>query len=49
LLINISPELKKRMQGKSCFNFNTPESIPLQELEALTQAGFQAYKNEAYL
>ena len=27
LLKNISPELKKRMQGKSCFNFRKADSV----------------------
>jgi len=32
----ISPELRKRMQGKSCFNFTRIDEPLLQELEALT-------------
>ena len=35
----LSPELKKRMQGKSCFNFKTaPDRTTLEELERLTAA-----------
>ena len=49
LLKDISSELEKRMQGKSCFNFKSPENILSQELETLTRACFQAYKNENYL
>jgi hypothetical protein len=43
LLENISPELKKRMQGKSCFNFTTIDKAQLKELDALTKAGFTAF------
>ena len=36
----ISPVLKKRMQGKTCFNFKgSPEPQLLQELESLTVGG----------
>lgn len=37
LLDAISPELKKRMQGKSCFNFKKVEDIPVEELTALVE------------
>lgn len=46
LLINISPGLKKRMQGKSCFNFKKIETSELKELEILTSQGFKAFKKE---
>lgn len=46
LLKNISPELRKRMQGKSCFNFKNITASELNELEILTSQGFQAFKNE---
>jgi hypothetical protein len=36
LLGNISPELKQRMQGKSCFNFKTIDERLLTELAELT-------------
>jgi hypothetical protein len=42
LLSEISDELKKRMQGKSCFNFKTVEQIPLDELEVLTKKAFES-------
>ena len=38
LLSGISPELSKRMQGKSCFNFKSPDQIPSVELSALVKA-----------
>lgn len=42
LLDQISPELRKRMQGKSCFNFNRVDQIPRAELEALVKQAFQS-------
>lgn len=36
LLDGISPALRKRMQGKSCFNFSAPDSALFDELDALT-------------
>ena len=44
LLQGISPELKARMQGKSCFNFKTIEVSQVKELAWLTQAGFKRFK-----
>jgi len=49
LLKDISPELKKRMQGKSCFNFKTIDKDQLKELSALTKKSFEYYKNERML
>ena len=49
LLKDISPELKKRMQGKSCFNFKIIDKGQLKELTALTKKGFEYYKNEGML
>ncbi len=40
----ISPELKARMQGKSCFNFKAIEASQVKELAWLTQAGFERFK-----
>ncbi len=36
LLDSVSPALKKRMQGKSCFNFKTVDETLLTELTELT-------------
>ncbi|MBL4849155.1 MAG: hypothetical protein JKY65_26825 [Planctomycetes bacterium] len=44
LLKGISPALKKRMQGKSCFNFKTLDASLLNELEALTKRCFVQWK-----
>lgn len=46
LLKNISPELKKRMQGKSCFNFKKIEASDLKEIEILVRQGYDAFKKE---
>jgi hypothetical protein len=42
LLDDVSPELKKRMQGKSCFNFAKVDETLLAELEDLTKRGYEA-------
>ena len=42
LLDDISPALRKRMQGKSCFNFAKVDELLLAELEALTKRGYEA-------
>lgn len=39
LMRNMSPELKKRMQGKSCFNFTKIDEALFAELKALTRIG----------
>jgi len=36
LAASISPELRRRMQGKSCFNFTKVDEPLFRELEALT-------------
>jgi hypothetical protein len=42
LLDEVSPALRKRMQGKSCFNFAKVDEPLLAELEALTRRGYEA-------
>ena len=44
LLIDISPELKKRMQGKSCFNFKDIDEDLFAELDAVTKNSFLRFK-----
>ena len=39
LLRSLSPALKKRMQGKSCFNFKAVDEALLSELRELTARG----------
>ena len=44
LKATLSPALRKRMQGKACFNFKAmPEPALLEELRALTAAGFRKF------
>lgn len=42
LLDAISAELRKRMQGKSCFNFRSVDEPLLDELEQLTERSFES-------
>ena len=49
LLASLSPELKSRMQGKSCFNFTSVEPALIKELAALTKAGFASYKEQGFV
>ena len=41
LLDGISPGLKRRMQGKSCFNFTSADDDLFRELDTLTRAGYE--------
>jgi hypothetical protein len=49
LLENISPELKKHMQGKSCFNFKKSDPSLFDELARLTKQGFDRFMEAEYL
>ena len=49
LLDGISPELKKRMQGKSCFNFKEINKEHMNEISILTMNGFEFYKKNEML
>ena len=44
LLKGMSPELKKRMQGKACFNFTGVDQKLFRELGRLTDDGFKAFR-----
>jgi hypothetical protein len=44
LLHGISPELKKRMQGKTCWNFKRAEEPLFGELGKLVEASFQRFR-----
>ena len=46
LLKDISPELKKHMQGKSCFNFKKVEPELFDELKELTRRGVEKFRKE---
>jgi hypothetical protein len=45
LLEGISPELRKRKQGKACFNFTRIDEPLLAELGALTAVGIERYRD----
>jgi hypothetical protein len=49
LLKGISSELKKRMQGKSCFNFTEAKPALFRELVRLTAKGFALYRSRNLL
>jgi hypothetical protein len=49
LLKEMSPELKKHMQGKSCFNFKQLEPTLFAELRTLTERGFARFRKEGYV
>ncbi|HEY0702438.1 MAG TPA: hypothetical protein VGD60_06705, partial [Candidatus Acidoferrales bacterium] len=49
LLKTIPPNLKRRMQGKACFNFTTPDPQLFQDLAKLTKAGLQKYMTKKFL
>lgn len=49
LLKTMSPELKKRMQGKSCFNFKTVDKELFKELRELTKAGAAKFSDLKYI
>lgn len=46
LLKEMSPALKKHMQGKSCFNFKKVEPELFGELKYLTKKSFEYFKKE---
>ena len=46
LLKDMTPELKKHMQGKSCFNFKKIEPELFGELKDLTRKSFEHFKKE---
>ena len=46
----VAPALKKRMQGKACFNFKAlPEPELTSELKRLTEAGLKLWKEKKWL
>jgi hypothetical protein len=48
LLKDISPELKKHMQGKSCFNFKKVEPELFQELADLAKKSYRRFQKEEF-
>lgn len=49
LLDGLSDDLRKRMQGKSCFNFRQIADVPRDELARLARAGYDDYRKRGYV
>lgn len=49
LLKAVSPALKKRMQGKSCFSFTSIDDNMLAEFASLTEKGVERFKKSKWL
>ena len=47
LVESLSPELRKRMQGKACFNFTKVDEPLLAELDDLTASSIPAFRAKA--
>jgi hypothetical protein len=44
-----APQLRKRMQGKSCFNFRKLEPALLDEFAALAEAGAERFRQKGWI
>jgi hypothetical protein len=49
MLDGIGPELRRRMQGKSCFNFTRVDPVLFDELAELTARGREAFDRVGWL
>lgn len=49
LLRDVSPALKQRMQGKSCFNFTRIDPELISELKRLVKSGYARFKKEGLI
>jgi hypothetical protein len=47
LVESLSPELRKRMQGKACFNFTKVDETLMAELDALSGSSIPAFRAKA--
>ncbi|HEY1423395.1 MAG TPA: hypothetical protein VGF20_08080 [Candidatus Acidoferrum sp.] len=45
----VSPALKKRMQGKACFNFTSPDAQLFRELAELSAKGFASLHGDKFV
>lgn len=48
-LNRMSPALKKRMQGKACFNFTTVDAPCFKELAVLVKSGYRVFKDKKWI
>ena len=46
---SLSPALKVRMQGESCFNFKKPDEALFKELDQMTVHGFATFRKAGHL
>ena len=46
LVTTVSPALRQRMQGKSCFNFDESDPVLFDELDRLTRAGMASFERK---
>ena len=49
LLQGMPESLRKRMQGKSCFNFRKLDESALEDLRSLVRRGFERYQQDGLL
>jgi hypothetical protein len=49
LVAGLSPALRARMQGKTCFNFRQPDPALFLELDGLTKASLDALRRERFV
>ncbi len=49
ILVDVSPALKKRMHGKSCFNFRSVDNNLFEELNVLTITAYDRFCEAGYL
>jgi hypothetical protein len=49
LVDSLSPALRARMQGKTCFNFQRPDTPLFMELEGVTKASLDTLRRERFV
>jgi hypothetical protein len=49
LLGSTSPDLRRRMQGESCFNFTSIDPALMAELDTLTAASFDRFRAKCFV
>jgi hypothetical protein len=49
LLANLSPSLRARLQGKTCFGFRTVDDTLIAELDAVTGAAIAGFRRAGFI
>lgn len=49
LLDSLPVDLRRHMQGKSCFNFRAVDETLFKELAALVKPGYASYREQGYV